>query len=118
MKLSLSEACRLLGKTPRQVRYLIKTGRLTAHKVSGRWVINTDALPLSEGQRRAQGRKVAALEDAVEDAIAPHKVRARRHYSVRDITAFALGAPILTAIHAALTDAHPATAALREALQR
>ena len=38
MKLSLTDASHLLGKTPRQVRYLIKENKIPALKVGGRWL--------------------------------------------------------------------------------
>ncbi len=39
MDLLLSEAARLLDKSESQVRYMIKSGRLKASKVDGRWRI-------------------------------------------------------------------------------
>ncbi len=39
MQVSLSEAAVILGQFGRQVRTLIKTGRLPARKESGRWTI-------------------------------------------------------------------------------
>jgi excisionase family DNA binding protein len=53
MHLTLEEAAQRLGKTVRQVRYLIQTGALRADKSSGRWRIDAADLPLSEPQRAA-----------------------------------------------------------------
>ncbi|MEY6431794.1 hypothetical protein ABC977_05150 [Thioalkalicoccus limnaeus] len=48
-----------MGKTRRQVPYLIQNGQLTARKVSGLWVIDSADLPLSDGQRQALARDAA-----------------------------------------------------------
>lgn len=71
VKLSLADAAALLGKSRRQVRYMIQQGRLPARKVAGRWVIEREELPLSRGQERAVARKAAALAQAVDAALAP-----------------------------------------------
>ena len=89
MDLSLTDASRLLGKTPRQVRYLIKNGRLPARKVGNRWVIDSEALPLSQGQLQAARRRAQAVKDVVEEALGPHTRPARLKYSVRQVAAFA-----------------------------
>jgi hypothetical protein len=104
----------LLGQTPRQVRYLIKNGRLRASKEAGRWVIDDGDLPLSEGQRRSAERKTAELATAVEEALGPQQ-RKGRPYSVRDIRAFERGVSCWRAAKAAYGE-HPATSALGESL--
>jgi hypothetical protein len=71
MDVSLIDACRLLGKTPRQVRYLVKKGELRAKKVAGRWVVDADELPLSEGQKSARASKEQALRDTGRGGPAP-----------------------------------------------
>ncbi|MCB9763611.1 MAG: helix-turn-helix domain-containing protein [Alphaproteobacteria bacterium] len=83
MDLSLRQAADPLGKSPWQIRTLIQTGRLPAHKDGSRWVIRSEDLPLSEGQRRAKARKKRLLRAVVDDALdtQPEKTR----YSVRDI---------------------------------
>ena len=40
----LLTAAEMLGKTTRQIRYLVDTGRLAASKIKGRWVIRKEAL--------------------------------------------------------------------------
>ena len=44
MDLSLAEASEKLGKTQRQLRYLIQKGELAAKKENGRWLIPEVAL--------------------------------------------------------------------------
>jgi excisionase family DNA binding protein len=63
MQLSLQQAAERLGKSVRQVRYLIQTGALPAQKSGGRWLIAAADLPLSEGQRAALERRERALQD-------------------------------------------------------
>jgi excisionase family DNA binding protein len=116
MELSLTDAARLLGKSPRQVRYLIKNGKLTATKDGARWRIQSEDLPLSEGQLRARARKAQDARDLVEQALGPHGRLADKRYSVRDLRAFQAGAPLLPRLTEALGTDHPATTALRDAL--
>ena len=72
MELTVRDAARILGKSERQVRYLIQTGRLSANKRDGQWKISRDDLPRSKGQQRAERHKaerasdVAAAESSVE----------------------------------------------------
>ena len=66
MQLTIDEAAARLGKSARQIRYLIQNDGLPAKKIAGRWVIQADDLPLSEPQREAVGRQERALRGAVE----------------------------------------------------
>ena len=116
VELSLTDAARLLGKTPRQVRYLIKTGRLAATKDGVRWRLDSAALPLSEGQLRARARKAGEIRDAVDDALGPHGRLAGRRYSVRDLRAFSAAAPLARQVAQGLGADHPAALALRDLL--
>ncbi|HRC85320.1 MAG TPA: helix-turn-helix domain-containing protein [Thermoanaerobaculia bacterium] len=93
MNLSLSEAATALGKSERQVRYLIAQGHLPATKQGGRWQVDSSELPLSEGRRQALEGQLGAARTAVERALAPlaKAVGApaeRRSFSVRDLEAF------------------------------
>ncbi|MCB9795822.1 MAG: hypothetical protein H6741_24260 [Alphaproteobacteria bacterium] len=118
MELSLSDAARLLGKTPRQLRYLIKMGKVPATKAdNGRWVLKSEELPLSEGQLRARARHAGELREAVEAALGPHlEGRGAKPYSVRETAAFAVGRPLHRRVQEALDAEHPASRALTEAL--
>lgn len=71
MDLSLDEAGALLGKNGRQLRYLIRDGRLPARKVKGRWVVAADELPLTDDQQRAALDRLRDLRAAVDEALAP-----------------------------------------------
>jgi hypothetical protein len=117
MYLSLQQAADRLGKTPRQVRYLIRTGRLTAQKVGGRWVVESADLPLSAGQRAAVERRERQLRAAVEEGLGLSDVPQRPpRYSVRDLKAFQVALPLYHRALAALAPDHPAATALREVL--
>lgn len=130
MNLSLSEAAIVLGQTERQVRYLIKTGRLVAKKEhGGRWVIASESLPLSEGQRQAMAERAATARQAVEKAIAPVEKAAnvtteetasseKRHYSVNDFQVFQIGATLLREIGVALGKENAAALQLFTSLAR
>lgn len=114
MKLSLSEACRLLGQTPRQVRYRIKSGTLKAFKQGGHWVIDDADLPLSDGQRQAAERRAVDLRTEVEAALGP-ALRRGRAYTVRDVRAFERGVALCRAAGEILGD-HAATRALNSSV--
>ena len=118
MDLSLTDAARALGKTPRQVRYMLKTGALAGHKAdNGRWVIRDQDLPLSEGQRRARARKAGELDRAVQQALGPHlDSRARGSFSMADMAAFHAGVPLYRTALSTLNAEHPALSALRQAI--
>lgn len=110
MKLSLTEACRLLGQTPRQVRYRIRSGTLKAAKQGGHWMLDEADLPLSEGQRRAADQRALDLRTEVEAALGPN-LRRGRTYSVRDVRAFERGVALARSAGEVLGD-HAATRAL------
>lgn len=116
MLLSLTQTAQLLGKTRRQVEYLIRQGRLTASKVGGRWQVDEAALALSPGQRQAARRRADALRgaaDAALDASAP-----RPGYSMADLHAFRTVQGLWVDCGAALGAGDPAVAQLRTALDR
>jgi excisionase family DNA binding protein len=118
MYLSLQQAADRLGKSARQVRYLIQTGHLKADKVGGRWVVSAEDLPLSDGQRAAVDRRERQLRAAVEEGLGLSD-RAERpaRYSVRDLKAFQLALPLYRRAAQDLGADHPATGALREVLE-
>lgn len=119
MTLSLTQAAALLGKTPRQVRYMIKRGRLRATKENGRWLIERDDLPLSEGQLRARERKAREIEGTVLDALGPHlRPGAKRRYSVLELSAFSHGREVHAGLMRAVGAEHEATRAIEDSLVR
>lgn len=121
MKLSLSEAATVLGKSLRQVRYLIKTGRLAAAKDGGSWSIESSSLPLTEEQRQALVTRMTAAREALSQALAPaDKVAGgegeKRHYTVKDLAAFQAGRALYREAEQILPPDHPACRLLRAAL--
>jgi excisionase family DNA binding protein len=92
MQLTLQQAAAALGKTRRQVQYLILQGRLPATKVGGRWYVeSTDLEADPAAGQRAQQRQ-GQLQAAVEDALQPG--RKARRYSLRDLKAFQIMLPL------------------------
>ena len=120
MTLSLNEAATLLGKSPRQVRYLIQQGRLNARKEGAEWRIEAADLPLTDAQRRAVTSRTEAVKKAMEGALAPAAAASekagKRRFSVRDLRAFQAGEPIYRDVAEALGSDDPAALRLREAL--
>ena len=118
MKLTLEQAAVRLGKSERQIRYLIQSGKLVAEKVGGRWLIDSEQLPLSDGQRLAVERKERQLRAAVEDGLGLAQSDDRPpRYSVRDLKAFQLALPLQQKASTLLGADHPATVALRHVLE-
>lgn len=118
MQLTIAEAAARLGKSQRQVRYLIQANRLPAHKFGGAWVIESESLPLSEGQAEALQRRERQLRSAVERALdLPAEADRAARYSVRDLKAFQLALPIHRAAVESLGTEHAATASLRRVLE-
>lgn len=115
MDLSLSEAARLLGKTDRQMRYLVCSGEIPARKDKGRWRIHRDDLPLGEGQERAQRQKDERAARLAEEILRPAAKGSKKGFSVREIRAYREGAPIYRQIVAEVGAEHPSVVLLREA---
>ena len=111
MKISLLEASRLLGQTPRQVRYRIRNGELRAKKEAGRWVLDDRDLPVTDAQRHAAERRASDLRLSVEAALGP-RLRRGRPYTVRDVHAFERGVTAFRAATQALGTDHAAANAL------
>jgi len=121
MKISLSEAAIALGKSERQVRYLIKSHRLEAHKEHGRWSIDTSDLPLTEGQRKAMSNRIQTVREAFDKGLEPaekasEQEKKRQHYSVTDFKAFHSGEPIYRDLRTELGPKDPACIHLFNAL--
>lgn len=118
MDLSLAEAARLLGKSERQLRYLIKTGKLPARKVEGRWRLVREELPLTPGQERAEEVKRQRAARVALEVLQPAADGSdpRRRFSVRELRAYREGAPLCRSLAAELGADHPAARSLREAL--
>ncbi len=70
MQLTLQEAAVRLGKSVRQVRYLINSGQISAQKLGGRWFVQSSDLPLSQGQN--------ALLNAVKE---PSELQWKKHWA-------------------------------------
>jgi helix-turn-helix protein len=117
MLLTLTEAAQYLGKSPRQVRYLVKAGQIKARKHEGRWVFDDAELPLPEAQRRGRERKAAELASVVEDTLrAQTRSPGKRGYSVVDLSAFRHGLAATRAAGERLGDHTAAVGALRQSL--
>ncbi len=102
MLLTARETATLLGRNLRTVRGQLARGELPGVKENGRWVVDRNALPLTEAQRRDLQAKAGRVRRAVEDAL-PSRL-ARRHgdrwRSVADLDAFRLGAELLAEVRA------------------
>ena len=119
MKMSLSQAAAALGRSQHQVRHLIKTGKLAAKKVVGRWLIDSADLPLTEAQRQQLGEQVAAARESMDKGLRPAaKAADKAAYSVRAMAAFQVGEAIYADMRRHLAETHPARTGLFEALAR
>ncbi len=129
MKLSIAETATLLGKSERQVRYLIKTRRLEAAKEGSRWRIDSADLPLSDAQRQALAERSQVARQAFEKGLEPVAKAAlpspsggagseetKRSYSVTDLFAFQAGEVIYREVTGELGRDEPAARQLFETL--
>ena len=116
MKLTLQQAADALGKSRRQVRYLIEHGELRATKVGRQWRIDSDDLPRTPGQEQARERKQEKLRDAVEEALELPRER-RRRYSVKDLRAFQIAAAAHQGAAERFGPDHATSVALHETLE-
>lgn len=116
MQLTLEEAATKLGKSVRQIRYLVKEGRLSAKKVAGRWFVELEDAPKTSSQQGVEQRKQERLRAVVEDALELKPSETQR-YSVMDLKAFQLGLPLYHKASELLGEQHSATLALRQALE-
>ena len=116
MQLSLTQTAQLLGKTRRQVEYLIRQGRLKAQKQDGRWRIDEADLPLSAGQRQAVRRRADALRDSALNIL--ERDAPRPAYSMTDLKAFQVTSTLWHDGCADLSAEHPAVPQLHTAIQR
>ncbi|MEQ9500026.1 MAG: helix-turn-helix domain-containing protein [Deltaproteobacteria bacterium] len=118
MELSVKEAATLIGKSPRTVRHLVRTGQLPARREGRAWRIDRDTLlAYDPAGRAAQREQVLHLREHVEDALdaitpTADPAPARDFYSVRDLHAFRIATAILTDL-----PARPETTAVRDALR-
>ena len=118
MNLTLDEAAIRLGKSKRQVRYLIDTGKLPAKKAAGRWFIDSKDLPLSDAQQAAADRKQRQLRAAVDEALElGDKPQSGRRYSVLDMKAFNIALENYRLLVERLGETHTACRALRSSLE-
>ncbi len=116
MDLSLSEAARLLGKSERQVRYLIREGKLKARKDGGRWIVRREDLPLSQGQERAAKQKRQRAARMAAEILGPDGEDAKKKYSIRNLRAYREGSEIYRQLTADAGAEHAATTGMRESL--
>ena len=74
MEQTIEQAATALGKSVRQVRYLIKTGKLRARKIGASWVVESADLPRSPEQLEVAAQKVQRLREVVDDALDPTRL--------------------------------------------
>lgn len=112
----MTQTAQLLGKTRRQVEYLIKQGRLPARKVGGRWQVEESDLDLSPGQRQAARRRADARRDTALEVL--EGTSPRNRYSMTDLHAFQAVANLWRDCEQALGQGHPTFPRLRHALDQ
>lgn len=117
MELSIQQAADRLGKTPRQIDYMIRTGRLKAKKNGGRWSIASEEPPLSQGRQQSAARKQDQLRASVEQALDIEPDTPAKCYSIRDLKAFQIALPLHRQAVSALGAEHPATQSLKRVLE-
>jgi len=62
MQLSLQQTASILGKTRRQVLYMIEQGHLPAKKAGGRWAVNRADLQVDKATEQRTSQKQTRLK--------------------------------------------------------
>lgn len=70
MQLTVAEVAIALEKTPRMVRYMIRSGKLEAIKRGRVWMVDRAKLPLDDKQEARAEAKRARVRQVVESALA------------------------------------------------
>lgn len=104
---SLTEVATLLNKNLRQIRYLIRQGRLPASKEGGRWVVKKSDVDVKPTAPQAEA--VARAEAAAGSA--------GRRYSVNDLRVFQTGQALFREVVDACGPQHSISLRLRGALE-
>jgi excisionase family DNA binding protein len=115
MQLSLQEVAQILGKTRRQVLYLIEQGRLPARKIGGRWAIERADLQIDEDIQQRASQKQAQFKAAIEEALTPGQ---NRRYTLRDLKAVQVAMPIYRELAGRGDGWHKAAEHLRHCLDQ
>lgn len=103
MNLTLREAATLLGRSGRTLRDQVARGDIRGIKEKGAWVIPSDALPLTQAQRRALQARAEEIRSAVEDVLPSRMAtdRAAKARSLADVEAFRKARGVSRAMKAA-----------------
>jgi hypothetical protein len=115
MDLSLQQTADILGKTRRQVLYMIDQGRLPGKKVGGRWVVDRADLQVDAEMQQRTSQKQERFRAVVEDALTPGR---ERRYTLRDLKAVQLAAPIYRQLAAHGAGWEKSTTYMRECLDQ
>jgi excisionase family DNA binding protein len=115
MQLSLQEAMQILGKTRRQVLYMIDQGRLPARKVGSRWVVERADMQVDEAVQQRTFQKQARFKAVIEEALTPGQ---ERRYTLRDLKAVQVATPIYRDIAARGESWSKAAAHMRACLEQ
>ena len=116
VQLTISEAASLLGKSERQVRYLIQQGELEARKVAGRWVVSSEALPAPKRRAGPAPSSGGPKHEVAERLRQAAETPPARRYSVRDLRAYQAAEPIYRELCTSLGAEDAVTVRLRQAL--
>jgi hypothetical protein len=116
MQLSLSQAAALLGKSERQVRYLISQGKLSAGKSSGRWAVDSRTLKGHKAESPAATPSVTNKPNVDRRLREAAETPPAHRYSVRDLRAFQAAEPVYREVRAQLGNQDTVTLRLRRAL--
>ena len=114
MQLTLEQAADLLGKTRRQVVYMIEQGRLPAKKVGGRWTIERADLAVDDATRQRSNQRDVRFRAAVEEALTP--AAKNRRYTLGDLKAVQLATPVYRELLTRGSAAQPAALQMRACL--
>ena len=114
MQLSIQQTAELLGKTRRQVIYMIKQKQLPAQKVGGRWCVERADLGVDEAKQQRTKVRAGQFREAMEEALA--SASKKQQYTMGDLYAVKIAIPIYRELLARGPEWESASTRLRECL--
>lgn len=118
MDISIREAATRLGKSTRQVRYMLQNGDIAGRKESGRWLVDSAALPRSVAQQEPDRRRKRNIRAAVNKGLGAEDEPGTARYSLFDLKAVQIANALRLQSIEQFGPEHPVARALEDTLDR
>ncbi|MEM7678310.1 MAG: helix-turn-helix domain-containing protein [Myxococcota bacterium] len=109
--LTLPEAAALIGRSERQIRYLIQQGKLAAKKQGRRWLVDKSALDKMPERRRRHAQRLESMEATVRETLSLPAEGENPKWSVLSMRVVTYARSVHTAVVETFSESHPAAVA-------